>query len=198
MKIRNWTALTLAVLVVSATLACSRSAQSHLERGNAYLEKNNVDAAILEYRNAVEKDPKLAAAYVKLGETFLKKGDGAGAIGAYVRAADLLPNDADVQLKAGSLLLMARKPQEAMARAEKVLAANPKNAVRRPVLRSGCKIRHLLPGDNPRPPQYFYNVTGLVAYYSNRNAMRWSGKSGLHTAFCCRAASRASRFDGDA
>jgi len=41
---------------------CSRSAQSYLERGNAHLEKGNVDAAVLEYRNAVAKDPMFAPA----------------------------------------------------------------------------------------------------------------------------------------
>ena len=44
-----------------------------------------------------------------------------------MRAADLLPNDADVQLKAGALLLAAGRAEEAKARADKVLAVNPRH-----------------------------------------------------------------------
>jgi tetratricopeptide (TPR) repeat protein len=44
-----------------------------------------------------------------------------------VRAADLLPGDVDVQLTAGNLLLLARKPEEALARADAALKVQPAN-----------------------------------------------------------------------
>ena len=51
-------ALGAAVVVVAVAVAgCSRSAQSYLNRGNAYLKDGKVDAAVLEFRNAVKKDP---------------------------------------------------------------------------------------------------------------------------------------------
>jgi Tfp pilus assembly protein PilF len=63
MQFPRWIRLALGVAVVAAAVAgCSRSAQSHLERGSAHLEKGNVDAALLEFRNAVEKDPMFAPA----------------------------------------------------------------------------------------------------------------------------------------
>ena len=128
MQVPHWIRMLLGAVLVALTVAgCSRSAQSHLERGNAYLEKGNVDAAVLEFRNAVQKDPMFAPARLKLGELYLKRGNGAGALGEYVRAADLLPKDADAQLKAGSLLLAAGRAQDAIARADKALAINPKN-----------------------------------------------------------------------
>lgn len=114
-----------ALIVAAAVAGCARSPQNHLDRGNAYLEKGNVDAAILEFRGAVEKDPKFAPARLKLAEVYLKRGNGPGALGEYVRAADLLPGDADVQLKAGTLLLAAGRAQDAMARADKALAIKP-------------------------------------------------------------------------
>jgi len=118
----------LACSAILATAAgCSKSAQNYLDRGNAQLEKGNVDAAVLEYRNAVAKDAMFAPARLKLAEAYLRQGNGAGALAESVRAADLLPNDADAQLKAGSLLLMARRPEDAKARADKALALNPKN-----------------------------------------------------------------------
>ncbi len=93
----------LVILLAFGVAGCSRSAQSYLERGNAQLEKGNVDAAVLEYRNAVERDPKFAPARLKLAEVYLRSGNPAGALAESVRAADLLPNDADAQLKAGVL-----------------------------------------------------------------------------------------------
>lgn len=106
---------------------CSRSAQSFVDRGDAQLAQGNVDAAVLEYRNAVSKDPMFAAARQKLAEAYSRKGDVPAALGESVRAADLLPDDVEAQLKAGSLLLFAGRPEEAKARAEKVLAKAPGN-----------------------------------------------------------------------
>ena len=129
MTTRRWILIAIGAAVVAVAVAgwYSRSAQSFLDRGNAYLAKGNVDAAVLEFRNAVDKDPTFVAARLKLGEIYLKQGNGAGALAEYVRAADLLPNDANAQLKAGSLLLMAGRAEDAKARADKALAIDPKN-----------------------------------------------------------------------
>jgi len=121
-----WAALGVAVLSLGIA-GCSRSAQSYFERGNARLEEGKIDAAVLEYRNAVQKDPKFAAARQKLADVYMRQGNAAGALGEYVRAADLLPNDAAAQVQAGSLLLLARRAEDAKARADKALAVDPKN-----------------------------------------------------------------------
>jgi tetratricopeptide (TPR) repeat protein len=123
-------ALGVAVVVVAVAVVVtgrSRSAQSYLDRGNAYLKDGKVDAAVLEFRNAVKKDPMLARARLRLADAYLRQGNGAGALGEYVRAADLLPKDADAQIQAGSLLLMAGRAELAKARADKALAVNPRN-----------------------------------------------------------------------
>ena len=128
MNVPHWIRLAAGAAVVAATLAgCSKSAQSYLDRGNAYMEKGNVDAAVLEYRNAVAKDGMFAPARLKLAEAYLRQGNGAGAVAESVRAADLLPNDVDAQLRAGALLLAAGRPEDAKGRADKALAVNPKN-----------------------------------------------------------------------
>ncbi len=49
------------------------------------------------------------------------------ALGEYVRAADLLPDDRALQVTAGNYLLSARRFDEAKARAELVLAQEPKH-----------------------------------------------------------------------
>ena len=63
----------------------------------------------------------------KLAELFLKRGELASGLGEYIRAADLLPADSAVQLKAGNLLLLAGQFDDAKARAEKVLESAPRN-----------------------------------------------------------------------
>jgi cellulose synthase operon protein C len=115
----------LSFLVVAS--GCSRSAQSYLDRGTRNLNDGKVDAAVLDLRNAVDKDPMLAPARLKLAEAYLRQGNGAGALAESIRAADLLPKDATAQLKAGALLLAAGRLDDAKARADKVLAANSKN-----------------------------------------------------------------------
>lgn len=116
-----------ALLVAVALVGCSRTAASHVDRGTAYVEKGNVDAAVLEFRNAIQKDPAFAPARLKLAEIYERQANRAGALEEYVRAADLLPGDAGVQLKAGALLLFVGRMQDALARADKAIALDARN-----------------------------------------------------------------------
>ncbi len=49
-------------LIAAAASGCSRSAQDYVNRGDAALKAGKIDAAVLEYRNAVGKDPMFAPA----------------------------------------------------------------------------------------------------------------------------------------
>ena len=57
----------------------------------------------------------------------MKNGDGRGAMGEYIRAADLLPKDAKAQVKAGSCCCWRGRSRMRRRRAEKALAIDPKN-----------------------------------------------------------------------
>ena len=72
-------------------------------------------------------DARFGEARVKLAETYAKLGDHGSALSEYVRAADLLPENVDLQLTAGSYLLLAGKAEDARSRAESVLKRDPKN-----------------------------------------------------------------------
>ena len=80
--------------------------------------------AIVEFRNAVKVDPKFGEARYQLGEAYVQTGALPDAYREYVRAADLLPANVDAQVKAGSMLLLAGKFEDAKARADKALAIN--------------------------------------------------------------------------
>lgn len=119
-----------ALLLAVSVAACSKDPQvrkqEHFSRGQAYIAEKKYNEAIIELRNAVQIDGNFGEARYQLAEAYAQIGDVANAFREYVRAADLLP-DAKVQLKAGALLLVGGHHEDAKARAERVLAADPTN-----------------------------------------------------------------------
>jgi cellulose synthase operon protein C len=113
------------------TIACqadpSARKQQSLESGNRYFADGKYAHAIIEYRNAVDLDATFGEARKRLAEAYAQTGDGPYALEQYVRAADLLPNDVQLQLTAGTYLLAARKPDDALARADLALEQQPDN-----------------------------------------------------------------------
>ena len=57
----------------------------------------------------------------------MKAGDGGNAVREFVRAADLLPDDADLQIQVGNFLLASGRFDDARVRAEQVLNRTPEN-----------------------------------------------------------------------
>mgnify|MGYP005812305937 CR=1 FL=1 len=120
----------LAVVLVVASLGvagCAKSAKDYYESGNKYAASKKYAEAVVEYRNAVKKDPKFGDAHLKLAETYVQVANLGQALREYVYAADLMPQSKEAQLKAGAFLLLAKRFDDAKARAEKVLKMDPKN-----------------------------------------------------------------------
>jgi len=124
----------LCALLTVATIAaagCSRDPSvrkaKYLESGDRYVAEGKYSSAVIEYRNAVDLDRLWGDARKRLAEAYARTGDGPHALEEYVRAADLLPNDVPLQLTAGTYLLAARKPEDALARADNVLKQQPDN-----------------------------------------------------------------------
>jgi Tfp pilus assembly protein PilF len=97
------------------------------ESGERYFQEAKYSAAVIEFRNAIDVDPTWGEARKRLAEAYARVGDPPHALEQYVRAADLLPRDAEAQLIAGAYLLAARKPEDALARADAALKAQPAN-----------------------------------------------------------------------
>ncbi len=112
-----------------AASACSRDPQEekqrYLTRGDAYVAEGKDAEAALAYRRAAEADHTSADALLKLADTYGRLNEPARLLRELVRAADLLPNDVEVQLKAGNALLLAGRFEEARSRADRVIAAKP-------------------------------------------------------------------------
>jgi tetratricopeptide (TPR) repeat protein len=115
---------------VFVTLACGcggTSTATHVKRAEEYAAKKDFANAIVEYRSALQQDPKLGTARLKLGDIYAQISDGQNAYREYVRAADTMPDNIDAQLKAGALLLLSNQYAEAKTRAQNVLKMSPRN-----------------------------------------------------------------------
>ncbi len=53
----------LALALVAAT-GCSKDARQYYESGNGYFAQQKYREAVVEYRNAIQKDPKVIEAYL--------------------------------------------------------------------------------------------------------------------------------------
>ena len=96
-----------------------------MKSGDGYMAKKQYADAILEFRRAVLVAPKSGEARYKLAEAYAVTDDVRNALPEYVRAADLLPDDIDLQLKAGNLLLLGGRFQDAKTRARAALKKEP-------------------------------------------------------------------------
>jgi tetratricopeptide (TPR) repeat protein len=125
---RKTSCVIIAVMAVSLS-ACKSdpqaTARDHFEKGNLQLERKQYPEAIIEYRRAVQADPRLGKARLQLAFAYAATGDGVNALREYVRAADLMPEDRDAQAKAGTFMLLAGQFQDAEALARRMIQRDP-------------------------------------------------------------------------
>lgn len=126
---RNCAVVLIAVLLSAA--ACSRDPatlrRKYVESGDKYFKQNKFAEASVQYANAVRQDPESGMARMRLADAYMANGNTRGAFPEYIRAADLLPDDIDAQMKAGGLLLNGGMFEEAKNRARVILRKDPKN-----------------------------------------------------------------------
>ncbi len=124
-------ACALTALPILLAGACSKNPeavlQEHIQSGDDYAAKKQFQEAIIEYRIALQDNPRSSAAHFKLGEAYAAISDVRNALPEYIRAADLDADNIDAQLKAGNLLLLARKYEDAKTRARETLKRHPDN-----------------------------------------------------------------------
>ena len=81
----------------------SRKVQRY-EKGKALAASARYAEAILELRNALQDDPNYANAHFALAKAYERTDDTVNAYRSYQRAADLQPDNVEVQLAAAEFL----------------------------------------------------------------------------------------------
>lgn len=118
-------------------------AESAYRNGLESLWLGNYDSAVGYFENAVNRNPKRADAWVKVGYCKVKQGKNSEAIRAYQEALQLKPADADIHNKLGDAYYYASRMREAIESYTEAARLRPQNA------------------------EFFYNLA--IAYFESGN-----------------------------
>lgn len=130
MKRKTGIAILLLVVLSTILVSCGGPEQKKMKfynKGKALYEKGEFVKARLEFRNAIQIDPKFADAYYMLGMTMSKAGNLREAYGSLSKAVDLKPDHMKAQVALARVLIQGRAPDMALEKAELVLKAEPQN-----------------------------------------------------------------------
>src|SRR5579871_1298840 len=121
-------------MLLLASVGCGRSSDYYVQRGNELSGEGKYADAVLNYRKAIQKDPKSGEAHYRLALTQLKVNERVAAFTQLSTAMQLMPNREDVQVQLANISLAAylinpKRPQnlyQLLNRiSEKMLARNP-------------------------------------------------------------------------
>ena len=101
--------------------------REHMARADQYVKENKLAEAVIEYKNTINLDARYGEARYKLAEVYERQNDAQSAFNEFIRAADLLPDREEVQVRAGYLLLLAGRYEDAKRIAEALITTHPKN-----------------------------------------------------------------------
>ena len=127
-----------AILIPALLLLASgcRSSRDYVAEADRLFSAHKYAEAALIYRKAIQKDPRLAEAYYKLGVAQRANGNYAAAYESFIRAVTLNPELDQAQIELGNLYLgdyliettkNARVYEKISAVAERLLAKNPQS-----------------------------------------------------------------------
>ncbi|MEZ5549689.1 MAG: PEP-CTERM system TPR-repeat protein PrsT [Pseudomonadales bacterium] len=121
----------LSVIVLSLLLsACdSTTAEQHLQRANDYFDSGELRTAVIELKNALQKQPDLGAARLLLGRTQFLLGDYPSALKEFERARDLGASDDRLQSEYLTSKNRLGRYQEVIGELEEAGALTPELAV---------------------------------------------------------------------
>ncbi len=120
------------VVLVAALLTACGGAQSryasHMRRGKQYLTQGNLDKARLEFRNALQIEPKSADALYFNGQIMDRLGNVRSAFGLYQAAIEAQPDLVSAISGLASIYVVGGVPDKAMALLKPALVKHPDNA----------------------------------------------------------------------
>jgi len=103
------------------------AARAFVASGDAYVAAGQLEAAVLEFRNALTHRPEWAEPHYKLGLAYEQLGQPANAHDAFVRVTDVDAGYADANLRVAGTMLGAGRYQDANRLATRVLDVDARN-----------------------------------------------------------------------
>jgi len=116
-----------ALLFLAALLVSAQSAKARLANGKRLFDKENYDAAIQEFTEAIRLDPKDTWAYNGRGLAYLEKGNYTRAIADCTEAIKLDPKNVDAYYNRGNAYADKRDYDSAITDFTDVIKLDPKD-----------------------------------------------------------------------
>jgi tetratricopeptide (TPR) repeat protein len=116
-----------AVLLTLAA-ACSKSPDKDLANGEVTFKAGRYKEAVIHFRNAIQVNPELAGAHLRLAQTYLELKSFQAAFVELQRTVELDPRNSEAQLQLATLLISSKKYDDAKTITAKVLLEKPNNA----------------------------------------------------------------------
>ena len=125
-------ATALMVLMLIAATGCKsnpeKAKKKYLESGLSYVDKKQYDAAAIQFKKALQVDPKFAEAHYQLGLVYLRQQRPRDAYQELKLAVDNDPKNLKARLELGNMLWAARQFKMAEEQARKLLEEDPNSA----------------------------------------------------------------------
>ena len=124
-RLRMPVGLVVAALALGGCSSAQVRYQDYLRRGEQFLAQGNLPAAGVELRNALQIEPKSAAALYDLGRVVEKQGDLRRAAGLFQAAIDAQPTNIKARVDLGTIYCIAGVPRQALGIVSPALAQHP-------------------------------------------------------------------------
>src|SRR5664279_5640870 len=130
-------ATALMVVMLVAATGCKanpeKAKKKYLESGMSYVDKKQYDAALIQFKKAIQVDPKYAEAHYQLGLVYLHLQRGQDAVNELKMASNMDPKNPKPRLELGNLMWAQGRfnPKffkDAEEQARKILEEDPNNA----------------------------------------------------------------------
>jgi tetratricopeptide (TPR) repeat protein len=152
------------LLVAGAALLASCSSDpntrklKYLNSGESYFKTGKYQEAVIQFRSALEIDPRFAAAHYQLGRTYLALRNPGSAYVELTESVTVDPSNSDAQLEFAELLIGRKQFDQAQSVAQKVLDAQPGSVRAHTILGE----KHIFTRDFPKAIQEFQKVVALA------------------------------------